>query len=189
MAYEPIQNPKWSDRDSLPQGDSRKIVKGEDFDTEFSNIETEFNAQKAEIDTNTAGIAKAQSDIVDLQIGGSQILASCKFNGVGVRYGYNVREVIQPNGQNNGFERVVFENPINVDEPIELPDGTLVNPGDFAAVFTGYTTANTMSIFSVTDQREEYIDVAIRVLGGNGQWEIPSERIGFAMILVDQVPG
>jgi hypothetical protein len=46
-----------------------------------------------------------------------------------------------------------------------------------------------MAIFSVTDQREAYIDVAIRVLGANGQWEIPSQRNGFAMILVDQVPG
>ena len=159
--YTPIHD--YRAKDSLPSGSADKRVKGADLSEEF--------------------------EAISQNIMNTTVLASCKFNGTDVRYGYNVREVIQPNGQNNGFERVVFENPINVDEPIELPDGTLVNPGDFAAVFTGYTTANTMSIFSVTDQREEYIDVAIRVLGGNGQWEIPSERIGFAMILVDQVPG
>lgn len=159
--YTPIHD--YRAKDSLPSGSADKRIKGADLSEEF--------------------------EAISQNIMNTTVLASCKFNGTDVRYGYNVREVIQPNGQNNGFERVVFENPINVDEPIELPDGTLVNPGDFAAVFTGYTTANTMSIFSVTDQREEYIDVAIRVLGGNGQWEIPSERIGFAMILVDQVPG
>jgi hypothetical protein len=43
MAYQPIQSPKWSERDALPQGDQRKIIKATDFDTEFNNIEAEFD--------------------------------------------------------------------------------------------------------------------------------------------------
>ena len=159
--YTPIHD--YRAKDSLPSGSADKRVKGADLSEEFEAI---------------------SQNIVN-----TTVLASCKFNGTDVRYGYNVREVIQPQPGNNGFERIVFESPINMDEPIELPDGTFANPGDFAAVFTGYTTSNTMAIFSVTDQREAYIDVAIRVLGANGQWEIPSRRNGFAMILVDQVPG
>jgi hypothetical protein len=159
--YTPIHD--YRAKDSLPAGSADKRIKGADLSDEFEAISESLKV--------------------------TTVLASCKFNGTDVRYGYNVREVVQPKPGNNGFERVVFENPINMDDPIELPDGSYANPGDFAAVFTGYTTSNTMAIFSVTDQREAYIDVAIRVLGGNGQWEIPSQRNGFAMILVDQVPG
>ena len=159
--YTPIHD--YRVKDGLPAGSADKRIKGADLSDEFEAISAEIK--------NTT------------------VLASCKFNGTDVRYGYNVREVVQPQPGNNGFERIVFETPINMDEPIQLPDGTFANPGDFAAVFTGYTTSNTMAIFSVTDQREAYIDVAIRVLGGSGNWEIPSQRNGFAMILVDQVPG
>jgi hypothetical protein len=158
--YTPIHD--YRAKDSLPSGSADKRIKGADLSEEFEAISRNI--------VNTT------------------VLASCKFSGTEVRYGYNVREVTQPQPGNNGFERIVFDSPINMDEPIQLPDGTYANPGDFAAVFTGYTTVNTMSIFSVTDQREAYIDVAIRVLNGSA-WEIPSQRIGFAMILVDQVPG
>ena len=164
MPYQYDPPDKFGAKDSLPPGSADKKIVGAEVDEEFLKIQDAFAVR-------------------------TTVLASCKFNGTDVRYGYNVREVVQPNPGNNGFERVVFENPINMDDPILLPDGSYANPGDFAAVFTGYTTSNTMAIFSVTDQREDYIDVAIRVLGGNGQWEIPSRRNGFAMILVDQVPG
>lgn len=159
--YTPIHD--YRVKDGLPAGSADKRIKGADLSDEFEAIST--------------------------QIKSTTILASCKFNGTAVRYGYNIREIVQPQPGNNGFERIVFETPINMDDPIQLPDGTFANPGDFAAVFTGYTTSNTMAIFSVTDQRETYIDVAIRVLGSSGNWEIPSQRNGFAMILVDQVPG
>jgi hypothetical protein len=168
MPYQYDPPDKFEEKDNLPPGSAAKKIVGKEFDDEFKKIQSAFAVR-------------------------STVLASCKFageeGGETVRYGYNVKEVIQPQPGNNGFERVVFENPINMDTPIQLPDGSYANPGDFAAVFTGYTTSNTMAIFSVTDQREAYIDVAIRVLGGNGTWEIPSRRNGFAMILVDQVPG
>jgi hypothetical protein len=163
--YEPSD--KFEVKDNLPPGSALKKIVGKEFDDEFKKIQSAFAVR-------------------------TTVLASCKFSGGGdnmVRYGYNVREVVQPQPGNNGFERVVFENPINMDDPILLPNGNYANPGDFAAVFTGYTTNNTMAIFSVTDQREAYIDVAIRTLGGNGTWEIPPNRNGFAMILIDQVPG
>lgn len=168
-----IYTPKYDYRvkDSLPSGNTAKVIRGTELMEEFENISSDLISLDQRVTTNSA------------------IIASCKFNGEAVRYAFNVKEVIQPQEGNNGFERVVFENEINMDEPIQLPDGSYANPGDFAAVFTGYTTSNTMSIFSVTDQRESYIDVAIRTLGGNGTWETPSQRIGFAMILVDQVPG
>jgi hypothetical protein len=159
--YTPIHD--YRAKDSLPPGSADKRIRGADLSDEFEAISN--------------------------QIKNTTVLASCKFNGSEVRYGFNVKEVIQPQPGNNGFERIVFDSPINMDDPIQLPDGTFANPGDFAAVFTGYTTSNTMAIFSVTDQREAYIDVAIRTLGGSGNWEIPPQRNGFAMILVDQVPG
>lgn len=90
MAYEPIQNPKWSDRDALPQGDSRKIVKAADFDTEFNNIKTAFD----ELTERTA------------------FLTTCKFNGSSVTYGYNVSNVESLGG---GAYRVNFTEAINTD--------------------------------------------------------------------------
>ena len=161
MAYEPIQSPKWSDRDALPQGDQRKIIKAADFDTEFSNIKAAF----------------------DELAGQNAFLTTCKYNGTAIKYAYNVSSVEALGG---GAWRVNFETPINNDDTITLPDGQVVNPGDFAAVVTPYTTNGRMVIATITDQREAYIDIAFRELDG-GSWVAPSTQ-GFALMLIDQVP-
>jgi hypothetical protein len=70
MAYQPIQNPKWSERDALPQGDQRKIIKAADFNTEFSNIKAEFD-----------------------RIDRHGVVASCKYNGTKIMYNQNVVKV------------------------------------------------------------------------------------------------
>ena len=43
MAYQPNQNPKWAERDSLDPNDSRRIIKGADFGAEFDSIKTELD--------------------------------------------------------------------------------------------------------------------------------------------------
>jgi hypothetical protein len=70
MAYQPIQSPKWSERDALPQGDQRKIIKAADFDTEFNNIEAEFD-----------------------RINRHGVVASVKYNGSAIMYADGVSTV------------------------------------------------------------------------------------------------
>ena len=170
MAYEPIQNPKWSDRDALPQGDARKIVKAIDFDTEFNNIKAAFD----EVDTAIQGIEGALN---------AQRLASVKTgDGNTVNYGFNVASVAP---QGSGIWRVTFETPINDDQGITLPDGTVANPGDFAAVVTPVAKDGFMYIASIADQREAYVDIVFRRLEGD-TWVAPT-TVGFSFILIDQV--
>ena len=162
MAYQPIQSPKWSDRDALPQGDQRKIIKAADFDTEFSNIEAEFDR-----------ISNAQH---------ASELASCKTgDGETVDYGFNVASVAP---QGSGIWRVTFETPINDAEGITLPDGSVANPGDFAAVVTPVAKEGFMYIASIADQREAYVDIVFRRLEGS-TWTAPT-TVGFAFILINQ---
>jgi hypothetical protein len=86
MAYEPIQTPKWSERDALPQGDQRKIIKAADFDTEFNNIKAEFD-----------------------RINRHGVVASVKYNGSQIMYAEGVSSVT-PIG-NNGYS-VQFDSEI-----------------------------------------------------------------------------
>ena len=88
MAYQPIQSPKWSDRDALPQGDQRKIIKAADFDTEFNNIEAEFD-----------------------RINRHGIVASVKYNGTEIMYSDGVSAVtpLGNNGYNVEFDSEIAE--------------------------------------------------------------------------------
>ena len=88
MAYQPIQSPKWSDRDALPQGDQRKIIKAADFDTEFNNIEAEFD-----------------------RINRHGIVASVKYNGTNIMYSDGVSAVtpLGNNGYNVEFDSEIAE--------------------------------------------------------------------------------
>lgn len=161
MTYQPNQNPTWAERDNLDPNDSRRIIKGADFGAEFDNIKDAFDSLTPR----------------------SAVLASVKFNGTDFQYGYNVSSV---EDVGSGAWRVNFENPINDDEGITLPDGGVANPGDFAAVVTPYTTNNRMVIATITDQREAYVDIVFRELSGS-DWQAPSTQ-GFAFVLIDQVP-
>ena len=51
MAYEPIQNPKWEDRDNAKSGTRPRRIMAEDFATEFNNIKAEFDAIEASVGT------------------------------------------------------------------------------------------------------------------------------------------
>ena len=145
-------------KDALPSGSEQKVIRGADLSDEFEAISSEFR-QTVE-------------------------MAGCKYNGTDVKYGYNVASVDSLGG---GAWRVNFITPINEDETITLPDGTIVNPGDFAGIVTPYATNGRMAIASITDQREAYVDIAIRELDGSS-WVAPAS-IGFAFLLIDQVPG
>lgn len=45
MAEYNYQNGKFSDKDALPPGDPAKIIKGQDFEDEFPEIETAVNSK------------------------------------------------------------------------------------------------------------------------------------------------
>ena len=145
-------------KDALPSGSEQKVIRGADLSDEFEAISNAFR-QTVE-------------------------MAGCKYNGTDVKYSYNVSSVENRGG---GIWRVNFTTPINEDQTITLPDGTVVNPGDFAAIVTPYATNGRMAIASITDQQEAFVDIAIRELDGNS-WVIPAS-IGFAFLLIDQVPG
>lgn len=150
---------RFGPKDKLTSGDPAKIIKGTEIDEEFRAISEQF--------------------------GRTNILASVKYNGNVVKYGYNIKDVerLGPSSY-----KIRFITPINDDEGIVLPDGSIVNPGDFAAVVTPYTTNGVPVISFITDQREEWVDVQFRSLI-NGSWEGPQpENQGFAFILIDQVP-
>ena len=88
MAYEPIQNPKWSDRDALIQGDQRKIIKAADFNTEFNNIKAEFD-----------------------RINRHGIVASVKYNGSEIMYRDGIKDVtpLGNSGYNVEFDSEIAE--------------------------------------------------------------------------------
>ncbi len=86
MAYEPNQNPKWAERDSLEPSDSRRIIKGADFGAEFDNIKTELDR------LNRHGV-----------------VASVKWNGTSIMYSDGV-SAVTPLG-NAGYN-VEFESEI-----------------------------------------------------------------------------
>jgi hypothetical protein len=70
MAYQPNQNPKWAERDSLDPSDSRRIIKGADFGAEFDNI-------------------KAELDRFDRH----GVVASVKYNGTDIMYSEGIKSV------------------------------------------------------------------------------------------------
>jgi hypothetical protein len=172
-----IYTPKYDYRvkDSLPSGNTAKVIRGTELMEEFESISDELIGFDQRITVNT------------------NILASVKFSGgdSGDRIGqsFNVARVYHPNGDTRyDHVRIEFEKPINEDAPIILPDDREVNPGDFVNVVTPATTTGVMSMMCITDMRETYVDFAVRTLNGqdNQTWEAPSTGIGFSYILIDQ---
>ena len=97
MAYQPNQNPTWTERDGLDPNDSRRIIKGADFATEFDNIKTALD----EVSGRTA------------------FLTSVKYNGTEIKYGYNVSSV---ENVGSGAWRVNFTKAINTDGDLSAGD-------------------------------------------------------------------
>ena len=154
--------------DSISEGDDhirniKKAIKGT-----FPNVTDAVTVTSEELNQ--------LPQIID-SVGSGSGLASCKYNGTEVKYGYNVDRVEKIA---DGAYRIYFISPINA-------DGNLTS-GDYAGLLTPYTTNGRPVIGWITDQRESYVDVGFRDLDGNGDWVNPSSQ-GFAFILIDQVPG
>lgn len=149
MSY--IFTERFGPKDQLETGNPNKVIKGSEIDEEFKKISDQF--------------------------GKTNILASVKYNGTVVKYGYNVKDVIKlaPSAY-----KIDFINDINT-------DGSL-SSGDYAAVITPYVTNGVPVIGFISDQRESWCEVQFRSLIG-GSWEDNQpENQGFAFILIDQVP-
>ena len=149
MSY--IFTERFGPKDLLTTGNPDKVIKGAEVDEELRKI----------------------SD----QLQRTNILASVKYNGTVVKYGYNVNDVIKLGPSSYQID---FINDINT-------DGSL-SSGDYAALLTPYTTNGVPVIGFISDQRESYCEVQFRSLIG-GSWENNQpENQGFAFILIDQVP-
>ena len=170
MAYVPIQSPKWSERDALPQGDQRKIIKAADFDTEFTNIQAEFDR------LSSAGNANA---------------ASVKFNGTDIMYSHNVREVRippDPNFDLDGNPRNAFWDSSWKGGCAVYFNEALLDDFDhhYAVVIQPYATGYKHVIATVTDQRRSGVEWTWMEWNGS-QWVEPAVNLGFSMIVVDMV--
>ena len=149
MSY--IFTERFGPKDQMATGNPDKVIKGTEVDEEFRKISEHLQR--------------------------TNILASVKYNGTVVKYGYNVDDVIKlaPSAY-----QIKFINDINT-------DGSL-SSGDYAAVITPYTTNGVPVIGFISDQRESYCEVQFRsLLDGSFEGAQP-ENQGFAFILIDQVP-
>lgn len=150
---------RFGPKDLLETGNPNKLIKGTEVDEEFRKISEHLQR--------------------------TNILASLNFDGSSYQYSYNINDVekLAPSTY-----KIRFITPINNDQGIVLPDGTPVNPGDFAAVLTPYTNNGVPVIGFITDQREAWVDVQFRSLI-NGSWDGPQpENQAFSFVVIDQVP-
>jgi len=107
-------------------------------------------------------------------VGRGSGLASCKYDGSNVGYGYNVDRVEKVSA---GNYRIYFVDDINADGGLTA--------GDYAGVLTPVANNGLPVIGFITDQRESYVEVGFRQLSG-GNWEFPPSQ-AFAFLLIDQV--
>ena len=114
--------------------------------------------------------------------GGSAIAASCKFNGLAIKYGHNIAKVeIPAPGQSDfGSCRVTFEN--------QIPDFDL----HYAVIVQPYGTpqVNNHVIATVNNQQADWVEWAWGYWNGSS-WTTPPAAPGFSLIVVDyeQRPG
>ena len=159
MAYQPIQSPKWSERDALPQGDQRKIIKAADFDTEFNNIEAEFD-----------------------RINRHGIVASGKYNGNKIMYEENITSV--SNGWNNddglspGFYKVYFETAIPEFDQHYAPMVT-----SFPAIVDGVPAYP--CVIALQEFYSNAVTFSVHQIGGAENGAAPQNAVGFSIIIVD----
>ena len=164
MAYVPIQSPKWSERDALPQGDQRKIIKAADFDTEFNNIKAELDSIRSAIPENTHGN-----------------VASCYWNPLAnpkLVYTHNVR-IVEPN--NDGYQTdIVFINGL---------DGNVTGGAHFAFNLTPVSATGLPTLGTITGAQNDRISFLSWHLE-NGQWvPISPTAMAFSFVCVDMDAG
>jgi|SaaInlStandDraft_1057018.scaffolds.fasta_scaffold143064_2 hypothetical protein len=174
MSYTPKYD--YAAKDTLPSGNSAKVIRGTELMEEFNGIKDAF-----------IGVGDTLTEYDERITINTNVLASVKWNGEAISQQFNVSQV-EVLGNGNGHVRVHFTKAINEDAPITLPDGSQANPGDFVNVVTPITTTGVMSMMCITDMRETYADFAVRTLnpGDNQTWEAPTAPIGFCYILIDQ---
>jgi hypothetical protein len=159
MAYQPIQSPKWSERDALPQGDQRKIIKAADFDTEFNNIKTEFD-----------------------RINRHGVVASVKYNGANIMYNQNVVKV--SNGWNgddglaSGQYKVWFDSEIAEFDEHYAPVVTA-----FPAIVNGLPTYPV--IIALQEFYADAVVFTVHQIGGDENGGPSENAVGFALLIVD----
>lgn len=177
MAYTPIQNPPWSERDGLKSGAPAKRIMADDFNIEFNNIAAEFGRVQTELD-----FLKASS---------GAIVASCKYNardpnedgappGTPLPYTHNVANVDIPSpaagatGGQFGSCRVTFTKPI---EGFDRHYTCLIQP---------YATSNQHVIATVTNQQDDFVEWTWLVYdGADNTWKLPTRKLGFSFMAVD----
>jgi hypothetical protein len=164
MAYVPIQSPKWSERDALPQGDQRKIIKAADFDTEFTNIQAEFDSIRSTIPENTHGN-----------------VASCYWNPLAnpkLVYGYNISDVVS--NQDGNQTDIVFINEL---------DGTDTDGAHFAFNLSPVSATGFPTIATITGAQNDRISF-LSWHWDNGQWELISPTsMAFSFMCIDMDAG
>lgn len=159
MAYEPNQNPKWAERDSLDPSDSRRIIKGADFGREFDSIKTEFD-----------------------RISRHGVVASCKYNGTEIMYNQNIVKVSNGWNGEDGFlagqYKVWFDTEIAEFDQHYAPVITA-----FPAIVNGLPT------YPVTMALQEFyadaVVFTVHQIGGAENGGPSQNAVGFALLIVD----
>ncbi len=153
-----VNNPAGGD--SISEGDDhiRNIKKS--IKNTFPNVSEPVTATAEEINR-----------ISDFAASGNGVFASCKWNGTTLMYGHNVSSV---NVLNTGQYRINFNQPT---------DGF---DNHYAVQLTMIGTNGRPVVGSVTDQRDNYVDVTAIELNGSS-WGAPVAPLGFYLTMVDMI--
>jgi hypothetical protein len=172
MAYEPIQNPKWEDRDNAKSGTRPRRIMAEDFATEFNNIKAEFDSVEAELDSIRSAIPENTRGNV----------ASCYYNPEAnpkLVYKYNVVDVVA--AQNGFATNIVFNE--------NLPNFDSAGAAHFAFNLTPVSATGNPTLLTVTAAEKDYTGFMAWHLV-NGTWVlIPPTECGFSFMVVDMDAG
>lgn len=159
MAYEPIQNPKWSERDALPKGDKRKIIKAADFDTEFNGIKSEFD-----------------------RINRHGIVASCKYNGSALMYQEGITSVANgwngDDGLSPGAYKVTFNSEIEGFDEHYAPIITA-----FPAIVDGSPAFP--CVVALQGFYADAVVFTVHQIGGDENGAASENPVGFSLLIVD----
>ena len=158
-----IYTPKYDYRvkDSLPSGNTAKVIRGSELMEEFESISQQF------VSNDSKGI-----------------VAACKYNGTETKYQYNITSI--SNGWNGdegllaGQYRVNFETPIDTfDEhyaPVVTPFPSFVQGGSYPVIVAlqGFTASS--------------VTFTVHQIGGPENGGAPTSAVGFSLLIVDMEP-
>lgn len=150
--------------ESISEGDNHIRVIKNALKKSFPNITGEIDWSPQDF----IDVKNALNNVPD----GNGIFASCKFNGIEVKYGHNVSSVTIVN---NGQYRVNFTKPT---------DGF---DNHYAVQVTPIATNNKAVIVCVNDQRDAYCEFSAKEEVTPGVWGTPTGPIGFYMTMIDMI--